>query len=402
MSLDTHFVRASIFPTKQLLASLLLLCVVAPSIRSAVAASDILYVGDAYTIFDDDDNPDSNNLVRRFDATTGLAILGGNPAGVYFFPSSDSNDLDGVRGIILLGGRLLVGSQNITKSGVPGQILRYKLHDGRPDGAFVASGDNSPFTPAGIICWRGVVYASDISTDDEPDDNLPPGRLLAYDAQTGKLLREFNPPEDFAYNFHPRGLVIGPNGLLYVTSLPNVPAPPTPRLGGQIFVFDPETFDFLGVFIDDPDGGVDALNRPDGIVFGPDGNLYVASFRANASDADAIRIYDGHTGVFIKEIELSTPPAPRAFAQGLLFGPDGKLFVPISGNDATTTGRIRKYDVETGTFEVFAVVPTSTSPESSPESSTLWYLTFGKTNPGTLAYGNGNPGGGNNTPPPPP
>ena len=149
-------------------------------------------------------------------------------------------------------------------------------------------------------------------------------------------------------------------------------------------------------------GGVDALNRPDGIVFGPDGNLYVASFRANASDADAIRIYDGHTGVFIKEIELSTPPAPRAFAQGLLFGPDGKLFVPISGNDATTTGRIRKYDVETGTFEVFAVVPTSTSPESSPESSTLWYLTFGKTNPGTLAYGNGNPGGGNNTPPPPP
>ena len=49
MSPDTHFVRALIFPIKQLLASLLLLCVVAPSIGSAVADSDILYVCDAST-----------------------------------------------------------------------------------------------------------------------------------------------------------------------------------------------------------------------------------------------------------------------------------------------------------------------------------------------------------------
>ena len=375
MPFETHFVRASILAIKRLIISLLLLCAAAPFIRSAVADSDILYVGDSTQIVDFSLSPpkvvDSINLVRRFDANTGAAIPGGNPAGVYVV--QDSNDLDGPRGIIRIGSQLLVGSQNITKTGVPGQILRYKLSDGRPDGVFVPSGDNSPFTPDGIICWKGVVYASDISTDDEPDDNLPPGRLLAYDASTGKLLRKFEPPQNFAYKFHPRGLVIGPNGLLYVSSLPNVPTD-RPRLGGQIFVFDPETFDFLGVLVDDP-GGFNALNRPDALVFGPDGNLYVASFRADATDADAIRIYDGHTGVFIKEIEFSTPPEPRAFAQGILFGPGGKLFVAISGNDAA--GQIRAYDVETGTFEVFA-----TATGSPP----LWYLTFGKTNPSTLAY----------------
>ena len=355
MSLETHFVRASILTIKRLIASVLLVCAAVPFIRSAIADSDILYVGNA-------SNPlASNDLVLRFNANTGAAIPGGNPSGVFRLPGS--NDLDGPRGILRLGDQLLVASQNQSKDGVPGQILRYKLFDGRPDGAFVPSGPKSPFTPDAIISWRGVVYAADISISDTPQDNLPLGRLLAYDARTGKLLRQFNPntfPTNFPFpiKFHPRGLVIGPNGLLYVSSLPDVQLNPALRLGGQILVFDPETFDFLGVFIDDA-GGVNALNRPDALVFSPDGKLYVASFRANPTDSDSIRIYDGHTGVFLDEIELYTPPSPpnaRAFAQGILFGPGGKLFVPISGNDPTTTGRIRRYDVQTKSFDVFADV----------------------------------------------
>ena len=191
-------------------------------------------------------------------------------------------------------------------------------------------------------------------------------------------------PRTFAFpiKFHPRGLVIGPNGLLYVASLPDVQPNAALRLGGQILVFDPETFDFLGVFINDA-GGLNALNRPDGLVFGPDGKLYVTSFRANPDDADSIRIYDGHTGVYLDEIELYTPPSPpndRAYAQGIIFGPGGKLFVAIAGAVPSTTGRIRKYDVGTKTFTpIFAQAEVPTSPS-------FWYLTFGKTNPGTLAY----------------
>ena len=115
------------------------------------------------------------------------------------------------------------------------------------------------------------------------------------------------------------------------------------RLGGQILVFDPETFDFLGVFVNDlnEEGEIGHLNRPDSLVFSPDGKLYVTSFRASEDDSDSIRIYDGHTGVFLNKIELYTPPSPpaaRAFAQGILFGPGGKLFIAIAGGDGTTRG----------------------------------------------------------------
>ena len=49
------------------------------------------------------------------------------------------------------------------------------------------------------------------------------------------------------------------------------------------------------------------------------------------SDTDSIRIYDGHTGVFKSKIDLDAIGQPRASAQALLFGPGGKLFVPITG-----------------------------------------------------------------------
>jgi WD40 repeat protein len=289
-----------------------------------------------------------------------------------------------------LGDSLLVGSQNVSKTNVPGQILRYKLSNGRSDGAFVPSSKDSPpapdspFTPAGMALSKGVVIASDITNFDEPNDNLPPGRLLAYDAQTGKLLRQFDPPSGFPVNFHPRGVVIGPNGLLYVSNLPNTFPPPF--LGGQVLVFDPETFAFLGVFINDRNdkGEVGHLNRPDSLVFGPDGKLYVTSFRASPTDTDSIRIYDGHTGAFIDKIDFYTHPAPpdmlapRAFAQGIVFGPQGKLFAAMTeAVEGTPRGRIRRYDVQTKAFDVFAEVSNSTM---------LWYLIFGKTNPATLAY----------------
>ena len=318
-------------------------------------------------------------------SNTGAAIPGGSPLGVFVLPGS--NDLDGPRGIIRLGDRLLVASQNQSKDGVAGQILRYKLFDGRPDGAFVPSGPKSPFTADGIIYWRGVVYASDISISDTPIENLPPGRLLAYDAKTGKLLREFNPntfPSNFPFpiKFHPRGLVIGPNGLLYVASLPDVQPNPALRLGGQILVFDPETFDFLGVFINDA-GGPNALNRPDGLVFGPDGKLYVTSFRASPDDSDSIRIYDGHTGVSLTK-SISTrllrhrTRALSRKALSLVPAASSSLPSPAATPDHRPSPDLRCEDED--------VRRDSHDYRRSPNPASLWYLTFGKTNPGTLAY----------------
>ena len=343
MSLDTHFVRASIFPTKQLaripssaLRGGSLHPVGCRRLRYSLRGRRLHHFRTTTTIPTPTISSDASTPLRAWPFSVET------PRASTSFHLQTATTSTG-SGHHPLGGRLLVGSQNITKSGVPGQILRYKLHDGRPDGAFVASGDIRHLPPLASSAGAGwcmpPIYPPTMS---RTTTFRPVGSSPTMHRPASSSASSTRPRRTSAYNFHPRGLVIGPTACFMSTSLPNVPAPPTPRLGGQIFVFDPETFDFLGVFIDDPDGG---RGRPE-----PARRHRLRSrwqslrghFRANASDADAIRIYDGHTGVFIKEIELSTPPAPRAFAQGLLFGPDGKLFVPISGNDATTTGRIRK------------------------------------------------------------
>jgi hypothetical protein len=177
-------------------------------------------------------------------------------------------------------------------------------------------------------------------------------------------------------------MVLNPkDGLLYVANCPNpIAAIGSAGNGGQVLKFDPSTLEFKGVFINEP-GGVNGLNRPDGLVFGPDGNLYVTSFRfvsdpIDPAALDSIRVYN-RGGNLKDTIPLFTPGQPRAFAQAILFGPNGKLFVPISGG-GPTTGQIRKYDVGTKEFDVFVPVGTLASPQ---------YLTFGRTDPATLAYG---------------
>ena len=58
------------------------------------------------------------------------------------------------------------------------------------------------------------------------------------------------------------------------------------------------------------------------------------------------------------------------------FGPRGLLYAPI-----VTTGEVRAYDVRQKTFVDF-VQP------GTPGLNAGWGLTFGQTNPTTLAYGN--------------
>ena len=57
----------------------------------------------------------------------------------------------------------------------------------------------------------------------------------------------------------------------------------------SVLRFDETSGTFLGVFASGPE-----LQQPSGLVFGPDGNLYVASHGPNP----VVR-YDGTTGAFI-------------------------------------------------------------------------------------------------------
>jgi glucose/arabinose dehydrogenase len=248
----------------------------------------------------------------------------------------------------------------------------------------VAQSDkNAPFVPRGAVIKDGVIYVANFVLD----NSGTPGRVEAF-AGSGALLGQLTPADaSRASRFRPRGVVIGPDGLLYVSSDPNFVLPMGPTTGGEVLKFDPNTLDFKGTLISDLVGGSGQLNRPEALVFGPDGRLYVTSFRAdpfNSADTDSIRIYDV-TGLLVDVINLDKGQQKRVAAQALLFGPDERLYVPINDTlnaDPNHVGEVRSYDV--ATHDSTVVLP------PFAQGGTLknpWFLTFGRTNSATLAYG---------------
>ena len=323
---------------------------------TGIALADSLYIGDA-----------GDNTVKQFDAGTG-AFIGQ-------FVQSTNPNLTGPMGLIFVGNppNLLLVNQNANTS-KSGDIFRYNGNTGAFIDAIVShNNEDAPFAPRGMVLSNGILFVASVVSDQHNN----PGSVLAYDATSGALVGTLTPDATFNHPFHPRGVVIGPDGLLYVSNVPNLPAPDGTGLGGQVLRFDPGTKAFIDVFIDDG-GGVGHLNRPEGLVFGPNGNLYVTSFRADASDNDKILVFNGKNGVLLggKTIDLDRVGQPRASAQALLFGPDGFLFVPI-----TNTGAVRRYNVANKTFVNFVLPAAQKGPLGQP-----WYLTFGETDPGTLEY----------------
>jgi hypothetical protein len=330
---------------------------------TGIALADSLYIGDG-----------GDNTVKQFDA--GGAFIGQ-------FVQSTNPNLTGPRGLIFVNGNppnLLLVNQNVNTS-KSGDIFRYNGDTGAFIDAIVShNNEDAPFAPRGTVLWNGILFVASVVSDQQNN----PGSVLAYNATSGALVGTLTPDATFNHPFHPRGVVIGPDGLLYVSNVPNLPAPDGTGLGGQVLRFDPVdpgTKAFIDVFIDDG-GGVGHLNRPEGLVFDPNGNLYVTSFPANARDNDKILVFNGTNGALLpgKTINLDQVGQPRAFAQALLFGPGGFLFVPISGN-GPDTGAVRRYNVANKTFVNFVLPAVQGGPLGQP-----WYLTFGETDPGTLEY----------------
>jgi hypothetical protein len=84
------------------------------------------------------------------------------------------------------------------------------------------------------------------------------------------------------------------------------------------------------------------LDFPVGLVFGPDGHLYVSS-----DFSSQVLRYNGTTGVFDT---VFASGGGLNFAQGLVFGPDGHLYVSSSSTD-----QVLRYNGSTGAFDaVFA------------------------------------------------
>ncbi len=329
------------------------------------AHADSLYISDG-----------GDNSVKQFDAESG-AFLG-------FFVKKSLAGLHGPRSLVFNpDGNLIVVDQNVNTA-AHGDILLFSGQTRKLLDFLVSNGDrNAPAIPLSLVLSDGHLFVADLSTETNPKSPLTPGRIMEY-TSTGEFVKAITPPVPYLSSFHPRSVVIGPDNLLYVSSAPSLPLPPALGLGGQVLRFNSDGT-FKDVFINDVNtsGDSDHLNRPQGLVFSPEGDkIFITSFRASTADTDSIRIYNSIDGTFDSKIDLDVAGEARTFAQTILFGPKGCLFVPINN-----TGEVRKYNVgidscdsslQYGEYDSFVGV--------GGDSLSPWSLTFGNTAPDTLQY----------------
>jgi hypothetical protein len=337
----------------------------------AVPSADVLYIGDNAS-----NGHGAGNSVQSFDAGTG-ASLG------TFVPGSDS--LKGVRGMIFdSAGHLLVANQDVNR-GKPGEIMKFDANTGAFVGDLVPFQDpNAPFGPRGIVLKDNVLYVANLQDSPTVKGIAPDGEIDRYNGTTGQFLGAWTRPSGWVGQFNPRGVVFGPDGKLYVSVFDS-----SNLKAGYVLQYDvgtgaETTLAFNnGDNVADPGEAAD-LHRPEGLTFGPDGKLYVTGFRADSSDNDKIVVLDPSSGAEVNSIALDAVGQPRAYGQAILFGPGGRLFVPISTGDSASLpdspyiGAVRSYDVGSGTFNDF---------EPPGTLGSGWYLTFRNTDPATLAYG---------------
>lgn len=123
----------------------------------------------------------------------------------------------------------------------------------------------------------------------------------------------------------PQGIVLGPDQNLYIAN----------EGDDTVLRFDARTKEFIDVFITSGSGG---LNGPTGLAFGPDGHLYVASF-----ETDQILKFNGTSGAPMGIFVTAGSGTLNGPDVGVVFGPDGHLYVPSFFNN-----RVLKYDGTSG------------------------------------------------------
>jgi sugar lactone lactonase YvrE len=280
----------------------------------------------------------------------------------------------------------------VSNLGGGNNILRYDEKTGEFLGEFIPSGSGGLSSPDGLLFGPdGNLYVC----------NLGDGSILRFDGITGDPLPSagnsgatFVTGGSGGLTFGGYGgggwLIFGPDGNLYATS-GGLTSPPE---SSSVLRFNGKTGEFIDAFVPSGSGG---LTGPRALVFGPDGNLYVNSY--NPGPGTVLR-YDGTTGNFL---DVFVPAGSNPFGEsgsgsprGLVFGPDGNLYVGYPGGGAAFHPSVLRFDGKTGAF-IDAFVPEGsgglnvpTGPLFGPDGNL--YLRSGLGGPGAVLRYDGTTG----------
>jgi streptogramin lyase len=161
------------------------------------------------------------------------------------------------------------------------------------------------------------------------------GQILEFDGTTGVPIGNGVFVQGSSDGLHdPTDLTFGPNGNLFVVDSQTA----------NVLEYNGTTGAFVTTFVTAGSGG---LNTALGLTFGPNGNLFVTNNASGASFTGQVLEYNGTTGAFVTDF-VSAGSGGLNGPAGLVFGPNGNLFV--TSYDGRTGGGVLEYDGTTGTF----------------------------------------------------
>jgi len=264
---------------------------VIPLLAASAWADSVLYV------------TSSDGSVKRYDGATGTFID-------TFLPAGSSN----AQGVAVgANGDLYVPYSNT-------EVRRYDGQTGADLGTFATGFNNLP---------RGVGFG--------PNGNLyginaTAHTIREHDATTGAFVRNAASSLSSSWFF-----TFGPDGMLYVSDN---------GVFNRVSKYDPTSGAFLSIFVPNGAGGLTPSDFKGGLEFGPDGNLYwaIGGNPLSSGSTDAVYRFNGTTGAFI-DIFVADGSGGLRGSEDLHFGPDGNLYVA-----SYATNSIMRYDGMTGAF----------------------------------------------------